>query len=87
MYIGTGAEAELRLPDGKSVVVSKSDLLPELVVWNPAAEKAAALPDMPDGDWQKFVCLEPATVYPDVTLAKGDTYAARIVLSVRANSF
>lgn len=81
-YIGTNDEAELRLPNGKSVVLEKVGL-PELVVWNPAVDKTAALPDMPDDDWKKFICLEPAMIDPALTLPKGESYTGRIILSVK----
>lgn len=36
----------------------------DAVVWNPGAADAAALADMEDGEYQRFVCIEPALVEP-----------------------
>lgn len=67
---------------GRSIVVSAEEApryrverenLPDAVVWNPAAHKAAALSDVPDDAWPQFVCVEAAAVEHDaVTVAAGE---------------
>jgi glucose-6-phosphate 1-epimerase len=54
----------------------------DAVVWNPGAANAAALPDLEDDEYQRFVCIEPAVIEP-VTLAGGDSWRGdyRIVTS------
>lgn len=42
----------------------------DAVVWNPGAPDAAALADMEDGEYRRFVCVEPALIEP-VTLLPG----------------
>ncbi len=44
---------------GRTLLIEKSGS-PSTVVWNPWAEKAAALGDMPDEDYRKFCCIEAA---------------------------
>jgi glucose-6-phosphate 1-epimerase len=36
----------------------------DAVVWNPGAADAAALPDMEDEEYRRFVCIEPALLGP-----------------------
>jgi glucose-6-phosphate 1-epimerase len=43
------------------------------VVWNPGAADAAALADMEDDEYRRFVCIEPASLGP-VTLDAGATW-------------
>lgn len=43
----------------------------EWMVWNPGASGAAALADLPDGDWRRFVCIEPVCVSRPVVMAPG----------------
>ena len=38
------------------------------MVWNPGKDGASKLPDMDDGDWRHFVCIEPVCVDKQVTL-------------------
>ena len=38
----------------------------DAVVWNPGAADAAALPDMEDEEYRRFVCIEPALLGPQV---------------------
>ena len=44
------------------------------VVWNPGP--AAKLSDCGDGDWRKFVCVEPVTAWPKAVspLAPGESH-------------
>jgi glucose-6-phosphate 1-epimerase len=42
----------------------------DAVVWNPGAVNAAALVDMEDDEYRRFVCIEPAVIEP-VTLEGG----------------
>jgi glucose-6-phosphate 1-epimerase len=54
----------------------------DAVVWNPGAANAAALPDLANDEYQRFVCIEPAVIEP-VLLAGGDSWRGdyRIVTS------
>jgi glucose-6-phosphate 1-epimerase len=45
----------------------------DAVVWNPGAADAAALADMEDDEYRRFVCIEPASLGP-VTLDAGATW-------------
>lgn len=47
----------------------------DVVVWNPGPAKAAQLDDLPDGDWQKMLCVEAARVIDPVTLPPGEEWA------------
>jgi glucose-6-phosphate 1-epimerase len=44
------------------------------VVWNPGPRKAAALGDMPAGDWPRMLCIEAAVIEHPVHLAPGKTW-------------
>ncbi|MBH2067327.1 MAG: D-hexose-6-phosphate mutarotase [Burkholderiales bacterium] len=48
----------------------------DAVVWNPGAQDAAALPDLADDEYQRFICIEPALIQPD-TLAAGAQWTGR----------
>jgi glucose-6-phosphate 1-epimerase len=51
------------------------------MVWNPGLEGAAALKDLPDEDWHKFICVEPVSVTRPVTLGSGEKFVGRLVIS------
>ena len=47
-----------------------------VVVWNPGAETAAKMADIPNNGWPQFVCVEAANAGADcITLAPGDQHA------------
>lgn len=50
---------------------------PDVVVWNPGPAKAAALPDLPDDDWLRMLCVEAGAIGTPVTLAPGQEWVAR----------
>lgn len=54
---------------GASLTLTQSGFR-DAVVWNPGAADAAALADMEDGEYRRFVCIEPALIEP-ASLAPG----------------
>jgi glucose-6-phosphate 1-epimerase len=53
-------EPRLALVDGGVVLTLRQQGFQDAVVWNPGAEDAAALADMADEEYRRFVCIEPA---------------------------
>lgn len=47
----------------------------DAVVWNPGAEKCAALADMPAEGWRQMLCIEAAAIEHPITLAPGESWA------------
>lgn len=43
------------------------------MVWNPGQEEARSMADLPEKDWQKFICIEPVLLSP-VSLAAGSSF-------------
>ncbi|MCA1248548.1 D-hexose-6-phosphate mutarotase [Massilia sp. MS-15] len=52
----------------------------DAVVWNPGAVDAAALPDLENDEYQRFVCVEPALLDP-LTLDAGQTWTGTYRIS------
>ncbi|MCK6390746.1 MAG: D-hexose-6-phosphate mutarotase [Azonexus sp.] len=52
----------------------------DVVVWNPWAEKCAALADMPDEDWRYMLCIEAAAADTAIDLTAGDEWYGRQTL-------
>jgi glucose-6-phosphate 1-epimerase len=53
------------------------------VVWNPWAEKAAAMSDLGSGEWKKFVCVETANVgKAAVEVAPGQSHTMSLHIRV-----
>lgn len=47
----------------------------DTVLWNPGAEKCAALADMPADGYQQMLCIEAACVEHPITLQAGESWA------------
>lgn len=75
LYLNTTSDCTLNDPaGGRKLIVSKTGSLSS-VVWNPWITKAAALEDLGDTDWEKFICIEQVNAADnDITLPPGDSH-------------
>ena len=52
------------------------------VVWNPWAEKAHSLPDLPDDEWPRMICIETSNVSDcSVDLQPGQRHWMKAIVS------
>lgn len=59
---------------GQTLRISQSPSWGQTVVWNPGAEKGAALADMPADGYRHMLCVEAAQVYEPIELAPGERW-------------
>lgn len=52
------------------------------MVWNPGQAGGDALADLPQGDWRRFVCIEPVCVARPVMLAPGQAFVGTLEVQV-----
>jgi glucose-6-phosphate 1-epimerase len=52
------------------------------MVWNPGREGATRISDLPDEDWDKFICIEPIVLSEPKTLLPGDAFNGAMEFSV-----
>jgi glucose-6-phosphate 1-epimerase len=52
------------------------------MVWNPGIAGARAMKDLPDADWQRFVCVEPVIVQRAVRLEPGERFSGSFRIEV-----
>jgi len=64
----SGIDGTVTLATSARVLVLEQEGFSDAVVWNPGAADTAALADMQDDEYQRFVCIEPAQLQA-VTLA------------------
>lgn len=74
------APAELRLREPRRSVAIWAAGFPDVVVWNPWEAKAARLPDMPDEDFRRMLCVEAAAVGKPIALSGGEHWVGRQTL-------
>lgn len=62
---------------GRRLCISKSGAA-NTVVWNPWVDKAAAMADFGDDEWQGMICIEAANALDDaITLRPGETHTLK----------
>lgn len=73
IYFDVPVPLQLREGEGAQarVLQVRQSGFEDVVVWNPGAEKCAALPDMPPEGYRQMVCIEAARIGRPVTLAPG----------------
>lgn len=85
VYFNTQATCRIQDPQihpARQITVAKqgSD---DTVVWNPWTEKAKAMPDYGDEEWERMLCIETANVRDHaIKLNPGESHAMRADLSV-----
>jgi glucose-6-phosphate 1-epimerase len=70
----------VHLVDGERKLAITSVGFADIVVWNPGQQKCAALPDLEEDDYMKFVCVEAAAVDPAITLNPGSRWQGSQIL-------
>ncbi|WP_428309709.1 D-hexose-6-phosphate mutarotase [Hydrocarboniphaga sp.] len=73
IYFDSPARLELVEPTRRLQIEQQG--FSDTVVWNPGAEKGAALADMEDGGYQRMLCIEAAVIGKPVHLAPGETWS------------
>jgi glucose-6-phosphate 1-epimerase len=71
------ASGSLSLATAMGRMALSAEGFPDVVVWNPGPAKAAALPDLPDDDWLRLLCVEAGAIAQPVTLAPGQEWVGR----------
>lgn len=82
--IYTRVPPDLLLRDGPRRLSIETDGMPEAVIWNPGADKCAALKDMPPEGWQHMLCVEAARILEPVTLGPDESWTGRQSLTLVA---
>lgn len=81
VYMAPPASLQL-LEQGVAPLQISQQGFSDTVVWNPGPDKARALPDMPDHDWQHMLCVEAACAAAPVTLPAGSVWQGSQRLSL-----
>lgn len=68
---------QLALYEQQKVLFIESETFSDVVVWNPGAERCAAMSDMPDQDWTRMLCIEAAQIQSPPMLAAGQSWMGK----------
>ena len=82
IYLDVPTALELCDADAPALAVAMTGFR-DVVVWNPGAERAAALADLEPGGWMRFLCVEAAVVAEPVVLEAGARWRGAQTLTVR----
>ena len=74
VYAGAPQSLAMGFPGG-GLEIAQSASLPDTVVWNPGAERCAALDDMPADGYTGMLCVEAALINQPVELAPGQAWS------------
>ena len=81
VYLDAPAELEVREPDRATLV--RTEGFRDVVVWNPGAERGAALADLEPGGYARMLCVEAAAVDTPVQLGPGQRWTGAQTLIAR----
>ncbi|MEZ6013986.1 MAG: D-hexose-6-phosphate mutarotase [Planctomycetota bacterium] len=84
VFQGVPDDVELRCPALGHAVALRTDGATSAVVWNPWIAKAAAMGQMRDDEWTRFVCVESANCKAGaLTLAPGASHTLSLTLRLQ----
>jgi glucose-6-phosphate 1-epimerase len=84
-YRNTQNEVDLLDPYQKRRIRLRKENSLSTVVWNPWSDGAARLPDLGDGEWKQFLCVEASNILDAaVNLAPGQEHRMAAVLTVES---
>ena len=78
-YIGN---ADIRFYNGSHWLKITASGFDSWMVWNPGSVGATKISDLPDEDWDRFICIEPIILAEPKTLLPGDAFNGEMVVSV-----
>jgi glucose-6-phosphate 1-epimerase len=79
IYLGVADPLEVR-DDVRRTRVAMTGFS-DVVVWNPGAERGAALPDLAPGGWLRMLCIEAAQIGAPVILEPGERWTGQQMLT------
>ena len=78
-YMGN---AEIRFYNGSHWLKITASGFDSWMVWNPGSVGATKISDLPDEDWDRFICIEPIILAEPKTVLPGDAFKGEMVVSV-----
>lgn len=78
-YMG---DAEVQFYNGSHWLKIISSGFDSWMIWNPGKEGARKISDLPDEDWDKFICIEPIVLAEPQTLLPGNAFKGEMVVSI-----
>ena len=81
-HIFFGIPGSIALDTGTGSLRLEQSGFTDAVVWNPGAADAAAMADLEDDDYERFVCIEPAVIEPQVLLQAGSRWQGTHTVTV-----
>ena len=75
-------DAEIRFFNGYDWLKITASGFDSWMVWNPGSVGATRISDLPDEDWDRFICIEPIVLSEPKTLLPGDVFNVEMVVSV-----
>jgi len=78
-YMGN---ADIRFYNGSHWLKITASGFDSWMVWNPGSVGATKISDLPDEDWDRFICIEPIILAEPKTLRPGDAFIGVMVVSV-----
>ena len=78
-YMG---DAEIQFYNGSHWLKLTASGFDSWMIWNPGKEGARKISDLPDEDWDKFICIEPIVLAQPICLGPGQKFNGELKISI-----
>jgi glucose-6-phosphate 1-epimerase len=78
-YIG---DAEIQFFNGSNWLKITASGFDSWMVWNPGSAGAMKISDLPDEDWDRFICIEPIVLTEPISLNPGQEHKGELIVEL-----
>lgn len=76
--------SDIEIETGYKKLKLKTEGFDNWMVWNPGTLGAKLIDDLPDNDWNKFICIEPLVSLDSVILQPNQIFNGQLTISVKS---
>lgn len=76
---------KITLHTGSKTLLLSSSGFNQWMIWNPGRIEAKKMLDLPDGDWNRFVCVEPVIASKPKMLSPGELFFGSLTIELLEN--
>ncbi len=76
------SNSNINFYNGTNLLSLKSKGFDNWMIWNPGKDGSKLINDLPDNDWDKFICIEPIVMQNSINLISGEEFIGKLFIEL-----